>query len=101
MAAKLDQAWYEKAADIVASSTSPEERLAAFNEVWSEYSFLTGRKVAGLTAAYELPVDWVRDMVNDQLKIATGYTLEEVIDFAKEKIKNGTNEAHEAVADSE
>ena len=101
MAAKLDHAWYEKAADIIASSTSTEERLAAFNEVWSEYSFIANRKVAGFTVAYELPVDWVRDMVNDQLKIATGYTLEEVIEFAKEMIKNGTQETKTATSSTE
>jgi len=99
--AKLDRTWYEKAADIIASSASPEERLAALNEIWSEYCFLTSRKVAGLTVAYELPVEWVREMVNDQLKSATGYTLEEIIEFAKEKIANGTNETHETATDPE
>lgn len=104
MAAKLDQAWYEKAADIIASSTSPEERLAALNEIWSEYGFIANRKVAGFTIAYELPVDWVRTMVDEQLKSATGYTLAEVIEFAKEKIANGTKrttETHKAAANPE
>lgn len=53
--AKLDQAWYEKAADTSASSTSPEERLASLNEIWSEYCSLASRKVAGLEVALELP----------------------------------------------
>lgn len=101
MAAKLDQAWYEKAADIVASSTSPEERLAAFNEVWSEYSFMANRKVAGFTVAYELPNVLIGKMVDDALESCTGYTLAEIIDFAKEKIANGTTEAHKAAANSE
>lgn len=91
---KLDQVWYEKAADTIASSTSPEERLASLNEIWSEYCSLA-------SVALELPVEWVREMVNDQLKSATGFTLEEVIEFAKEKIKNGKNETHEATADPE
>ena len=101
MAAKLDHVWYEKAADIIASSTSIEERLAVFNEVWSEYSFMANRKIAGFTISYELPNDSIGEMVNDALVSYTGYTLDEIIEFAKEKIRNGTNETNEAAADSE
>ena len=101
MAAKLDHAWYEKAADIVASSTSPEERLAALNELWCEYSLMTNRKVAGFTIAYELPDVLIGKMVNDALESYTGYTLAEIIEFAKEKIANGSNETKAATTDTE
>ena len=40
-------------------------------------------------------------MVNDALESYTGYTLNDIIKFAKEKIANGTNETHEAATDTE
>ena len=88
--AKLDQAWYEKAADTIASSTSPEERLATLNELWAEYWFMANRKVAGFTVSYEMPDVLIGRMVNDALESYPGYTLNEIIEFAKEKIANGT-----------
>lgn len=102
MAAMLDHDWYEKAADVLANESSkPAEKLAVLNELWGEYCFIANRKVLGFTISYELPDVLIGNMVNDALVSCTGYTLAEIIEFAKEKMANGTNETHEAATDPE
>lgn len=105
MAAKFDHDWYEKAADVLANESSkPAEKLAVLNELWGEYCFIANRKVLGFTVSYELPDVLIGKMINDALESYTGYTLAEIIEFAKEKIANGTKgptETHETAANAE
>lgn len=102
MAAKLDHEWYEQAADVITNeSSTTAERLAVLNELWGEYSFMANRKICGFSVIYEPPKRTITDIVNDELVKYTGFTLDEIIRFAKEKIENGTNETQEAASNSE
>lgn len=100
--AKLDQAWYEQAADVIASSyTSPKERLALLNELWGEYLYEKNRVLPGMGLRIKFNVDEALRTMNDALMSATGFTMQQILDYAKEKIANGTTETHEAAADPE
>ena len=99
---KLDQAWYERAADVIASSyTRPEERLGMLNEIWGEYCFMANRKIAGMTVSYELPDKLIEKMVDDVLISGVGLTLAQIFEYAKEMKANGTQKTEAAAPNPE
>ena len=101
----IDRAWYEKAADIIGSSASTaEERLSSLNEIWQEYLLETNEfHHPRQQVSFKLSIsdeELFKAMAHGMEK-ATGYTIEQIIRFAEEMRKNGTNETHEAAADPE
>lgn len=100
--AKLDQIWYEKAADIIASSyTRPADRLSALNELWGEYLYEINHASAGLKVKIDLSDEWFYQSMNRVLTETIGLTLQQVKDYAEEMMKNGKNETQATVADVE
>ncbi len=98
----LDQAWYEKAADVIASSyTSPKERLALLNELWGEYLYEKNRVLPGMGLRIKIDGDQARRAVDDALISEAGLTLQQVIDYAKEITANGTKETQATTASPE
>ena len=101
----IDQAWYEKAADIIGSNASTaEERLSALNEIWREYILETNEfHHPRQHVSFKLQIsdeDLFKAMAHGMEK-ATGYTIEQIIRFAEEMRKNGSNETKAATTDTE
>ena len=101
----LDQTWYEQAAVVIESSyTRPEERLEKLNEIWGEYLLLSkGYRLPPQTMVVDIKIteDKFRQAMDSALQETTGLSLEQVMKYAKEMMKNGTNEAQAAAADAE
>lgn len=100
----INQEWYEQAVEIIGSSyATPDERIAKLNEIWSE--FLLNKDgwyhPSGLKARVSLSDDDLNKAFDDALQTVCGLSLQSVIDYAKEMLKNGTNETQTAVADAE
>lgn len=89
--AKIDQAWYERAADIVNGGYStPEARMEVFNDLWCAYLFVLLQlkqsregTLAAIRQTFETAIEMLSETEN------------------KEMIKNGTNEAQATAADAE
>ena len=101
----IDQEWYEMAAETIGSSyTTPEERLARLNEIWGEFLLATNEHFYPRQVAYmkiEMPNEALGKAIDTALQETTGFTLDQVIKFAKEMLENGKNEAQTAAADAE
>lgn len=96
--AKLDQAWYELAADTIQSNHStPDERIDLFNDLWCAYTLCLMR----MQWRSKTPIEQIRIAFEDAIQIYTGVPLQQILDYAKEIKANGTNETNEAAADSE
>ena len=85
----IDQAWYEKAADIIGSSVSTaEERLSTLNEIWQEYLLETNEfHHPRQQASFKLSIsdDDLFKAMKHGFKKATGYTIDEIVKYAKAK----------------
>lgn len=89
--AKIDQAWYEHAADIVNGGYStPTERMEVFNDLWCAYLFV----ILQLKQSKEGTLAAIRQTFETAIKMLTETENEEMM-------KNGTNEAQAATADAE
>lgn len=89
--AKLDQGWYERAADIINGSYStPQERIEIFNDLWCAYLFVL------------LQLKQTREANLLTIGQAFENTIAMIAETeSKEMNENGTNETHEAAANSE
>ncbi|MPL94056.1 hypothetical protein SDC9_40204 [bioreactor metagenome] len=100
-AALQNQRFYERAADIMVSG-SPNERLAILNQLWDAYrDECDSYDEHTLTRALQALDDEMRDVIGCVLHITTGFTLEQIIDYAKEMINHVTNETQNAASDPE
>lgn len=101
----LDQAWYEQAAVVIESSyTRPEERLEKLNEIWGEYLLLSkgfNAPPQALVVDIKITDDMFRQAMDNAFQETMGLSLEQVVKYAKEMMKNGTNETQAAAADAE
>ena len=99
----LGRPFYEKAADIIVSGHQ-EERLAVLNQLWSEYRKECAsydEHTYSYTATMSISGDELYAAFDIALKETTGYTVDQIINFAKEMIKHGTNETQNAASDAE
>lgn len=99
----LGQAFYERAADIMVSGHQ-EERLAAFNQLWGEYRAVCAsydEHVWTYSATMRLSNDELHAAFDTAISEVTGYTIGQIINFAKEMVKNGTHETKNAAPDAE
>ena len=96
----LDQSWYERAADTIASSyTRPAERLAMLNELWGEYLLAVNMSAARI--AMSITGEQWEQMLDKALQEKTGLSLQQIINHAKEMLKNGQNETQAAATGTE
>lgn len=100
----INQEWYEQAAEIIGSThTTPDERVAKLNEIWSE--FLLNKNgwyhPSGLKARVSLSDDDLKDVFERAFLTTCGFSLQSIIEYAKEIKENGKNEAQAAATDAE
>lgn len=88
----IDQAWYERAADIIGGTDSTaEERLGALNEIWQEYLLETNEfhyPRQAVLVNVDIPKDVIAQAVAEATYAATGYTFDQIVEFAIEKKAN-------------
>jgi len=100
----IDQEWYEQAVEIIGSSyATPAERIEKLNEIWSEF-WLDKKgwyRPSGIKARVSLSEDDLNKAFDTALQTVSGLSLQSVIDYAKEMLANGKNEAQEAASDAE
>ena len=100
----IDQKWYEQAVEIIGSSYStPEDRIAKLNEIWSEF-WLDKKgwyRPSGIKARVSLSEGDLKEAMDNALQQTIGLSLKQVFDYAKEILANGKNEAQTAATDAE
>ena len=89
--ARFDQAWYERAADIINGGYStPEARMEVFNDLWCAYLFA----LLQLKQSKEATLETIRQAFESAIAILN-------VTEDKEMTKNGTNETQAAAANVE
>ena len=99
----LGQAFYERAADIMTGG-SPEERLAVLNQLWGEYRVECAsydEHVWSYSATMRISNNELCAVFDAAIRETTGYTVDQIINFAKEMMKHGTNETKGTASDTE
>lgn len=100
----INQEWYEQAVEIIGSSyATPDERIAKLNEIWSEYLLNKDGwyHPSGFKARVSLSDDDIKKVFERAFQETCGFPLQVIIAYAKEMLKNGTNETQTAAADAE
>jgi len=99
----LGQAFYERAADTMIGR-SPEERLAVFNQLWNEYRAECAsydEHVWSYTVKMTATDHEIYVICDQVLQANTGLSLRQIVNYAKEMVKHGTNETKNAAPDAE